>query len=175
MVSTHLGGTREAESEPTGPTTPCGGCNEPLWTGADGKPHPSGLCPDCRGKSDPEPPRRCKKHAANPDTEFDDNCGPCANFRKAHARWQIRERRRHHAALSETAHAQAAARAAAIENCRLCDDDGYVHGHPTRVCDHTDRTQTNARGMAALRAEMGWTEPTHDDHGDQPAEDQTHA
>ncbi|WP_454232049.1 hypothetical protein [Mycolicibacterium fortuitum] len=156
LVSTHLGGTREAESEPTGPTTPCGGCNGPLWTGADGNPHPSGLCPDCRGKSDPEPPRRCKKHAANPDAEFDDDCGPCANFRKAHARWQIRERRRHHAALSETAHAQAAARAAAIENCRLCDDDGYAHGS---VCDHNpDQAHTNARGIAKVRTALNGTD-----------------
>ncbi|NOR03672.1 hypothetical protein HGK72_26840 [Mycolicibacterium fortuitum] len=137
LVSTHLGGTRAHARDAD--TAQHGLSDEP----------PS-------DPQDPEPPRRCKKHAATPDAEFDDNCGPCANFRKAHARWQIRERRRHHAALSETAHAQAAARAAAIENCRLCDDDGYRYGS---VCDHNpDQAHTNARGIAKVRAALNGTD-----------------
>lgn len=154
LVSTHLGGTRAQARD------------------ADTAPHGSGDEPPS-DPQDPEPARRCKKHAANPDAEFDENCGPCANFRKAHARWQIRDRRRQHAAQSETAHAAAALRAEAIEACELCDKHGYVHGHPTRVCDHHDRTETNARGMAALRAEMGWTETEPADT--QPCEESTDA
>lgn len=39
--------------------------------------------------------------------------------------------------------------ASEIANCTLCDDDGY---RGLRVCDHIDRTETTARGMAAVRA-----------------------
>ncbi|OBK04044.1 hypothetical protein A5637_13260 [Mycolicibacterium fortuitum] len=40
---------------------------------------------------------------------------------------------------------------AAIDNCTLCDSDGY---RGTQVCDHIDRTVTNARGSAACRAAL---------------------
>lgn len=43
-----------------------------------------------------------------------------------------------------------------IANCRLCNDDGY---RGATVCDHIDRSAVAARGMAAVRAEMGWTPP----------------
>lgn len=44
-----------------------------------------------------------------------------------------------------------------IANCRLCDADGYT---PNRiVCDHIDHRPVAARGMAKLRAVMGWDEP----------------
>lgn len=41
--------------------------------------------------------------------------------------------------------------AAAIASCGLCDPDGYRNGH---VCDHVDRADTNARGIAAVRAAL---------------------
>jgi len=41
----------------------------------------------------------------------------------------------------------------AIAECGLCDDDGYRGGHP---CDHIDHASAAARGMALIRAAMGW-------------------
>lgn len=41
-----------------------------------------------------------------------------------------------------------------IANCQLCDDDGYTPGHV--VCDHRDHRPAAQRGMAAIRAAMGW-------------------
>ena len=46
------------------------------------------------------------------------------------------------------------ARRDGISRCRLCNDDGYVGG---QVCDHVDHTETARRGMAMVRAAMGWT------------------
>lgn len=40
---------------------------------------------------------------------------------------------------------------AAITACGLCDDDGY-RGH--QVCDHIDRAETTAAGIAAVRAAL---------------------
>jgi hypothetical protein len=43
----------------------------------------------------------------------------------------------------------------AINDCQLCDTDGYT---PTgRICDHQDHTTPAKRGIAAIRAQMGWT------------------
>ena len=49
------------------------------------------------------------------------------------------------------AHAIAAARA--IIDCDLCNDDGY---RGSTVCDHIDHAQAAKRGMAMVRAAMGW-------------------
>lgn len=43
--------------------------------------------------------------------------------------------------------------AMAVVNCGLCDDDGY---RGSRVCDHVDRTAAAKRGIALVRATMGW-------------------
>ena len=43
--------------------------------------------------------------------------------------------------------------AAAIARCHLCDTDGY---RGTSVCDHIDHRPAAARGMAKVRAAMGW-------------------
>lgn len=45
-----------------------------------------------------------------------------------------------------------------IANCGLCDADGYTPG--LVVCDHIDHKPAAARGMAALRAAMGWNDTT---------------
>jgi hypothetical protein len=39
----------------------------------------------------------------------------------------------------------------AIDNCQLCDDDGY---RGPQVCDHVDHSATAARGIAACRAAL---------------------
>lgn len=44
-------------------------------------------------------------------------------------------------------------RAQAITECDLCDLDGY---RGTTVCDHQDHTDSARRGIAAIRAQMGW-------------------
>lgn len=41
----------------------------------------------------------------------------------------------------------------AVVDCGLCDDDGY---RGSTVCDHVDRTEVAQRGIAAVRARMGW-------------------
>lgn len=45
------------------------------------------------------------------------------------------------------------AKALAIVNCELCDDDGY---RGTQVCDHVDHREAAKRGMAMVRKTMGW-------------------
>lgn len=40
------------------------------------------------------------------------------------------------------------ARALAIVDCGLCDDDGYRGTHP---CDHVDRSAVHERGIARVR------------------------
>lgn len=43
---------------------------------------------------------------------------------------------------------------AAIDNCELCDREGYRRPELTIVCDHIDRTTIAARGAAACRAAL---------------------
>lgn len=56
---------------------------------------------------------------------------------------------------------QAQLRAQAIANCGLCDQDGYRR---LTVCDHTDHTPAAKRGMAQIRAAMGWNPPPPHPH-----------
>lgn len=95
--------------------------------------HPTpNLIPD----NDPEPPIRCKTHASNP--HHDDPCGPCANFRKAHERWETRMARRH----TTRQQTQAQQRRDAIAACHQCDEAGWQldpdgkPAEPARRCPH---------------------------------------
>ena len=45
------------------------------------------------------------------------------------------------------------ARRDGISRCGLCNADGYLGG---MVCDHIDHAETARRGMAMVRATMGW-------------------
>lgn len=45
---------------------------------------------------------------------------------------------------------------AAIDDCDLCDDNGYRGG---TVCDHYDHGAAAKRGMAMIRESMGWQTP----------------
>ena len=56
-----------------------------------------------------------------------------------------------------------------IANCQLCDDDGYTPGHV--ICDHIDHRPAAQRGMAAVRAAMGWpSTPTPTDGPETPGD-----
>lgn len=120
----HLGGTREHARDADGTTAAVPG-------------------------PDNEPPRRCKKHINDP-TGYDDDCGPCANFGKAHTRWEDRQRRRAAQARSDAARADATLKARDIADCTLCDQHGYRNGI---VCNHNpEQDAINKNGSAAVRA-----------------------
>ncbi|MDV7194783.1 hypothetical protein [Mycolicibacterium fortuitum] len=56
-----------------------------------------------------------------------------------------------------------------INNCQLCDEDGYTPRHV--VCDHRDHRPAAKRGMAAVRAAMGWPgTPTPTDSPENPGD-----
>jgi len=96
--------------------------------------------------NDAEPPQRCAKHRAVP---ADGTCGPCANFRKAHANWTARQARRHALAKSAAARQAAEVRRAAINQCPMCDDRGYVG---TALCGHDpQQAERNAEGADRVR------------------------
>lgn len=52
------------------------------------------------------------------------------------------------------AEARRQARALAIVNCGLCDDDGY---RGATVCSHVDYAEAAKRGMEKVREVLGWT------------------
>lgn len=101
------------------------------------------------------PPRHCPKHMPDGTT---DNCGACADARRAHTAWMANASLDEKRAEQERAQAEAADRASAatvkaraIAACKLCDPDGY---RGTTVCDHQEHADTNAIGMAKVRAAM---------------------
>ncbi|WP_305780053.1 hypothetical protein [Nocardia nova] len=109
---------------------------------------------DVSERNDPPPPR-CPDHLHHPNPPA---CGGCADAR--------REREAHDAAATraklerESAEKRRAAedRARAIAACGMCDADGYliVDGGGA-LCSHDPgEAERGARGMAELRAAMGW-------------------
>jgi hypothetical protein len=50
-----------------------------------------------------------------------------------------------------SSHPDAHLQRAAIDNCAMCDHDGYRNGH---VCDHIDHAPAAKRGIAACRAAL---------------------
>lgn len=105
------------------------------------------------------PPRFCPKHMPDGTPK---TCPECIVQNRVWTRWQADATRsaedaRRQAALDAAAEreAEAVAVALAIANCDQCDDDGYRGGV---VCGHNpDQSDTNARGMAAVRAVLGKT------------------
>lgn len=59
--------------------------------------------------------------------------------------------RRYDEAMDQYRATDPVARALAVVDCPLCDDDGY---RGTVVCDHRDRSETTARGHALVQAEL---------------------
>lgn len=123
----------------------------PLGGYVTGERH-QGTEPDPNGP----PPRYCPRHMP---TGTDSACGDCRTQRRVFDHWLAEQTVERREAEQAKARAEAAARAEtaavrarAIAACGLCDDDGYTATHS--VCDHVDRTDTNARGMAKVRAAL---------------------
>jgi hypothetical protein len=96
------------------------------------------------------PPRFCPKHPDGTDKP----CTGCADARAAHTTWTTAQTQatRNRDKTEATQRRQAAqAKAAAIHDCPLCDEDGYRIPECRTVCDHTDRTQTNQNGITKIR------------------------
>ena len=108
-----------------------------------GEPH-QGAAPDLNG---PRP--TCDRHAEN-------HTGPCDDCRRRRAWDEARsaaDADRQREAEAQARQGAALARALAIAECDQCDDDGYRAGV---VCGHNpEQADTNARGMAAVRAALG--------------------
>ena len=81
--------------------------------------------------NDPPSPH-CPKHPNGTEVP----CRACGQARKARAEWDSEDQRAAKAALAADNRQRAAARAQAIEDCDLCDDDGYAGMRP---CDHVVR------------------------------------
>ena len=94
-----------------------------------------------------EPPSpKCPKHINNPDPP---NCRACGDARKARAEWDSLQALERLSAKSAEAQRRAEIRAQAINDCDLCDEDGYRDALP---CDHDPESEERAkRGMALVR------------------------
>jgi hypothetical protein len=82
-------------------------------------------------------------------------CSACARHRKHHQQWLAQQTLENKKAEQQKRRDEAATRQTAIDNCDLCDDDGYRPNHT--VCDHIDRTFTARRGRDEINKAMGWT------------------
>ncbi|AVP42296.1 hypothetical protein SEA_FENRY_70 [Gordonia phage Fenry] len=146
----------ERSSERTEPVQP-NGSGERSPHVHDSHPFPSlpssgyegreGYVPE-RASDDPPTPR-CPKHI---DVENPPACGACADARRTRETWDTEQAQRR--AESERAERLAAAEAAraAIDDCGICDENGY---RGTRLCDHDPETAARAaRGMALVREQL---------------------
>ena len=98
------------------------------------------------------PPRTCPQHPDGTTAP----CRGCADARQQRETWDAEQTRRRADAQRAERLAAAEARAAAIRNCDLCDDNGY---RGTRVCDHNpERDAINARGAALAREALAGKE-----------------
>ncbi len=91
------------------------------------------------------PPKTCPEHPDGTTRA----CGACGIARKERESWDAEQTRLAAERRRAERQAIAAATAAEIELCDLCDDDGYVG---VRVCDHDpEAAERNARGSAMVR------------------------
>ncbi|MET7395599.1 hypothetical protein ABZS66_19125 [Dactylosporangium sp. NPDC005572] len=105
------------------------------------------------------PPAQCPEHLEDPDPPA---CGRCASARKARERWDREQVATASAAQQARARDHAATARAAIDACKLCDDQGY---RGTQVCSHDPTQADRARnGAAAARAVAGAARPPRQGH-----------
>ena len=176
ITETDLGPDHQSDSVPIPSTYTSTSTPAPLGGYVTGERHQA-IDLDSNGP----PPRYCPSHMPSGTL---DKCNDCKTQLRIFDSWMAEATVEQKQAAQERARAEAAqrvsasaARALAIAACDLCDDDGYT---PTlSVCDHVDRTETNARGIAAVRAALakdakdakdGTPEPGQLD--DEPEDDQ---
>ncbi|OXM69662.1 hypothetical protein [Amycolatopsis vastitatis] len=110
--------------------------------------------PSTPARASPPPTPRCVEH------EHDDNpprCGACERARQA-AEQDAYEKR------VETRHAELRAktgdRRRTVENCSMCDDEGY---RGSALCNHDPGAEARAsRGRRLVAEVMGWPDPEDD-------------
>lgn len=101
-----------------------------------------------RAKSDTPPPATCPQHPDGTTAP----CRGCADARRDRERWDAQQALEAIEARRREREDQAAATAAEIVACDLCDERGYVG---TRVCDHDPTAaERNRRGAAMARAAL---------------------
>lgn len=123
----------------------------------EGEPLVGGYLGGSRTHADPReapagqrPPARCPRHRNDDDPP---NCRACATAREAAEAFDAVQDRAAIEARSAEARQRAADRAAAIANCQLCDETGYVGA---RLCNHDPASADRAaRGRAAVQAALG--------------------
>lgn len=101
-----------------------------------------------RGEGRPGRPK-CSKHPQG--NANDDPCRGCQQVRTWDADALAQALAAHANAETERRREAVRAIAQAIAACPLCDGDGY---RGAAVCDHTDHTETNRRGAAAVKAAL---------------------
>lgn len=94
------------------------------------------------------PSPHCPKHPSGTDAP----CRACGDARSAHGEWEAAQAAAAAEARSAEARRQAELRRQAIDDCEMCDPDGYVG---TRLCDHDpEAEERRKRGMATVRAQF---------------------
>lgn len=113
-----------------------------------------------------EPPQKfCPRHMPSGTA---DPCRACKHAGIEYSQWLAEQSEARRTEIEALAAARVAERRAAaqtrqdaIDACTLCGPDGYING--ATVCDHIDRTQTAANGIAAVRAALA--KPHQPDQG----------
>jgi hypothetical protein len=100
------------------------------------------------------PPMFCPEHMPHGTAE---PCHPCRRQRHARDNWMANQDVNIKRAVQAEARANAIARQAAIDACPFgcAENDGYRPNGT--VCDHVDRTASNANGSAAVREALNET------------------
>ncbi|WP_371053673.1 hypothetical protein [Rhodococcus gordoniae] len=81
-------------------------------------------------ENEPPPFSKCPRHINEPNPPA---CRACGEARQARSDWEARKARESSRARSAEAHARAQDRRRAIDDCRLCDGEGYIG---TDLCAH---------------------------------------
>lgn len=98
------------------------------------------------------PPLHCSQHIDEPTTA---PCRACGDARRAREVWDRNEAHAVKRAQSSEAKRRAELIQDAIDECELCDENGYFG---TTVCEHNpERAETNRRGVALVREALAET------------------
>lgn len=101
-----------------------------------------------RAREQVPPSPHCPKHPSGTDAP----CRACGDARRAHTDWQTEQAAAAAEAKSTEARRQAELRRQAIDDCDMCDPDGYAG---TRLCDHDpEADERRQRGIATIRAQF---------------------